>query len=294
MNSPNLTLPVDGSPPVPQDVELKSELDWLMQVVTGLDSLALRLGSFKDKDQVELRLPLADLVQLWQRRISERVPVQYLVGMTPWRHFSLKVSPAVLIPRPETEELVELAVTAVQGGQQIDLTQGHWGDLGTGSGAIALGLATVFPSASVHAVDCSHAALVVARQNAQSAGLQEHIQFYQGWWLEPLDFLKGRFSGLVANPPYIPTNLVPKLQPEVAWHEPWVALDGGPDGLACIRHLIAVAPAYLQRGGILLFEMMAGQADAVSQLLLHQGSYRQFQIYPDLAGVERFALAYRH
>jgi release factor glutamine methyltransferase len=270
-----------------------TEIDWLLQELAGLDRLALRLESFKDQPQIQLRIPLSELNQLWQQRVQARVPVQYLTGVAPWRHFLLTVSPAVLIPRPETECLIDLAIAAVSGRDEVPtLEQGHWADLGTGSGAIALGLAVAFPTASVHAVDISAAALKVAQQNAQHLGLADRIQFYQGSWLQPLDFLKRQLSGLVANPPYIPNSLVPELQPEVALHEPQLALDGGPDGLDCIRHLVAVAPAYLRPGGLWLIEMMAGQADAVVELLQQQGNYCQIQVHPDLAGIERFVLAY--
>lgn len=270
-----------------------AEVDWLLREVAGLDPLALRLESFKDKVQIELRCSLPRLAQLWQRRLHEHCPVQYLAGATPWRNFSLAVSPAVLIPRPETEYLIDLAMQAVKYSSTSQLELGQWVDLGTGSGAIALGLADVFPSATIHAVDRSTDALAVAQQNAQQLNLHQRIQFYQGSWWEPLDALRGNVSGMVANPPYIPSNLVPQLQPEVSQHEPHLALDGGSDGLDCIRQLIEISPDYLRPGGVWLIEMMAGQADTVAQLLHQQGNYCQIQIFPDLAGIKRFALAYR-
>ncbi|MBD1879956.1 MULTISPECIES: peptide chain release factor N(5)-glutamine methyltransferase [unclassified Coleofasciculus] len=271
-----------------------TEVDWLLREVAALDRLALRLESFKDKTQIKLPMPLPELTQMWQRRLDERLPVQYLAGVAPWRHFSLFVSPAVLIPRPETEYLIDLAVAAAaQSGASPPLQQGHWADLGTGSGAIALGLADAFPSATLHAVDYSPAALAIAQQNAQQLGLAARIQFYQGSWWQPLSALKRQLSGMVSNPPYIPSHLLPSLQPEVAKHEPHLALDGGTDGLDCIRHLVEIAPDYLRPGGIWLIEMMAGQADAVAQLLQDRGSYCKIQIHADLAGIERFALAYR-
>lgn len=283
----------------------QSEVDWLLQEVTNLDRLALRLESFKDRPQIKIEMPLSRLTQLWQQRVSDRMPVQYLVGVAPWRHFSLTVSPSVLIPRPETECLIDLAVAAANGELRIEpssqlpiphtqsLDSGHWADLGTGSGAIALGLAEAFPEATIHAVDCSADALGVAQQNALELDLADRIKFYQGSWWRPLDTLKGQLSGMVANPPYIPTELVSSLQPEVANHEPRQALDGGADGLDCIRHLVETAPAYLRPGGVWLIEMMAGQASAVTQMLRDRGSYCEIQIHTDLAGIERFALAYK-
>jgi release factor glutamine methyltransferase len=268
-----------------------AEIDWLLQELAGLDRLALRLESFKDLPKIELELSLSELGQLWQRRLQERVPVQYLTGVAHWRHFSLKVTPAVLIPRPETELLIDLAVEAVKS-YGVN-PKSHWVDLGTGSGAIAIGLACALTNARVYAVDCSSEALAVARQNADNLGFANRVNFYQGSWWEPLGFLKGRVSGMVSNPPYIPSSTVLSLQPEVLKHEPHLALDGGFDGLDCIRHLVETAPDYLESGGVWLVEMMAGQAEAVADMLESHGSYGKVQIFSDLAGIDRFALAYR-
>ncbi len=267
-----------------------SEVDWLLQEIAGLDRLALRLESFKDWGQIQLQLPLKELEALWQRRLNDRLPVQYITGVTPWRQFKIAVSPDVLIPRPETECLIDLARSAAS----LPLQQGHWADLGTGSGAIAVGLADVFTKATIHAVDYSHQALLIAAANARNSGFAERIRFYQGSWWEPLEFLLGQFSGMVSNPPYIPTSTLQTLQPEVVNHEPSLALDGGIDGLNCIRHLIEISPSYLRPGGVWLIEMMAGQADAVQKMLLHQGSYCNIQIHADLAGIQRFALAFKN
>ncbi|MEG4346420.1 HemK/PrmC family methyltransferase [Microcoleus sp. A003_D6] len=299
-----------------------AELDWLLQELAGLDRLALRLESFKDLPKIELKLSLSEIAQLWQRRLQERVPVQYLTGVAHWRDFSLTVTPAVLIPRPETELLIDLAVEAVKsrleaeninqkstppnpplvrGGEDLNFSQlrggevakSDWVDLGTGSGAIAIGLASALTNATIHAVDCSFEALAVARLNAENLGFRSRVNFYQGLWWEPLAFLKGRVSGMVSNPPYIPSSTVLTLQPEVLKHEPHLALDGGLDGLDCIRHLVETAPDYLESGGVWLVEMMAGQAEQVADMLQNHGSYGKVQIFPDLAGIDRFALAYR-
>mgnify|MGYP000203303321 CR=1 FL=1 len=269
-----------------------TEVDWLIQELAGLDKLALRLETFKDLPQIQLQLPLAELDLLWQQRLDQRLPVQYIAAVSNWRQFKLEVSPAVLIPRPETEYLIDLAVAAVKNSNR-NLEQGHWVDLGTGSGAIAIGLADTLPQASIHAVDYSWDAIAIAQKNAQDLGFADRIKFYQGSWWEPLEFLKGEVSGLVANPPYIPSSLVPQLQPEVASHEPHLALDGGADGLDYIRHLVEISPTYLRPGGIWLIEMMAGQAETVTQMLQNQGSYCNIEIHKDLAGIERFALACR-
>jgi release factor glutamine methyltransferase len=262
-----------------------TEVDWLVREITGLDSLALRLNLF----QPQLTNSLMKLTELWQKRLEERIPVQYLVGKTPWRNFNLKVAPGVLIPRPETELLIDILKQVAD----QELRSRNWVDLGTGSGAIAVGLAATFPKIIVHAVDCSETALGIAKNNAIALDLDKRIHFYQGNWWTPLIHLKGEVKAMVANPPYIPTMELSQLQPEIVLHEPHLALDGGRDGLEHIRHLIQVSSDYLCSGGIWLIEMMAGQAENVTEMLQAQGNYHQIKILPDLAGINRFALAYR-
>ena len=267
-----------------------TEATWLLQQSSALSNLDVRLERFKDQSQIELAIPLEELVQRWQQRIQQRTPVQYLAGSTPWRNFQLKVSSAVLIPRPETELLIDLALRLLPPDCP---SPSHWTDLGTGSGAIALGLAIAFPHATIHAVDCSSEALAIAQFNAEAYTLTNRIQFYQGVWFEPLAHLKGCLAGMVSNPPYIPSQMVLELEPEVAQHEPHLALDGGNDGLDCIRHLVTIAPEYLRSGGIWLIELMSGQAASVVALLETNGNYRDVQIHQDLAGIERFVSALR-
>lgn len=269
-----------------------TEIDWLLQEVAGVDRLTLRLGPASADTPLSLTCSLDDLEARWQRRVQQRVPVQYLAGFAPWRQFALQVTSAVLIPRPETELMIDLAIAAAKK-NSFDLKQGHWADLGTGSGAIAIGLADAFPQAQIHAVDRSEAALQIAAQNAAQTGLADRIQFYTGSWFEPLQHLQGQLSGMVSNPPYIPTATLAELQPEVANHEPHLALDGGLDGLDCIRQLVHQAPDYLRSGGIWLIEMMAGQAADVTALLATEGDYDPIQVHADLAGIDRFVLAYR-
>lgn len=267
------------------------EVDWLLREITDLEPLVLRLESFKDKPQIYLKISLKELEELWQQRLEERIPLQYLTGVAYWRNFALKVTPAVLIPRPETEDLIDLAIAARSSSTPAE--NENWADLGTGSGAIALGLAEALTEAKIYAIDSSSEALAVARENAEKCGLAHRIEFARGYWWEPLDKLKGQISGMVANPPYIPSRAIAALQPEVVKHEPHLALDGGIDGLDCIKYLIETAPTYLRSGGVWLIEMMAGQASAVAELLRSNGNYTQIQIFSDLAGIERFALARR-
>ncbi|MDJ0553729.1 MAG: peptide chain release factor N(5)-glutamine methyltransferase [Microcoleaceae cyanobacterium MO_207.B10] len=267
-----------------------TEVDWFLGELVGLDRLTLRLECFKDWPKIPRGISMEELDRLWRRRLDERVPLQYLIGVAYWRNFSLDVGTGVLIPRPETECLIDLALAATN--TFPNLREGNWVDLGTGSGAIAFGLAEVLTNGSIYAVDCSSEALTIARKNAAKLGLSDRVIFYHGSWWQPLEHLRGQISGMVANPPYIPSSMIPSLQCEVSKHEPLLALDGGSDGLDCIRYLISTAPTYLVSGGVWLVEMMAGQAKAVTEMLEAHGSYSQVQIFSDLEGVDRFALAY--
>lgn len=266
------------------------EVDWLLQEISDLDSLSLRIESFQNLSVIPLQKSLEQLTLLWEKRLLEYLPVQYIVGRVSWRNFKLQVSPAVLIPRPETELIIEIAQKA---NSIVDETETHWVDLGTGSGAIALGLASVFPHGRIYAVDCSEAALAIAKTNGINTGLSKQVQFYQGNWWSPLKHLKGKVNGMVSNPPYIPTLELSKLQPEVFKHEPHLALDGGIDGLDAIQYLVKTASEYLVAGGIWLIEIMAGQANRVVEMLSKQGDYHNIEIIPDLAGIDRFILAFR-
>lgn len=264
---------------------LSRELDWLIREVTSLDRLALRLGLYKSQTDLDSALTLEELKQLWQNRVQNNIPLQYLLGYCNWRHFQLQVTPAVLIPRPETEEIIEIVGQLLQ--EETSLAHGAWVDLGTGSGAIALGLAELMVDADIHAVDISQEALDIAKKNAERYEMSDRIQFWQGSWFEPLPHEPGQLSGICSNPPYIPTEVISTLQPEVQNHEPHLALDGGADGLRDIRHLITTAHTFLRPSGLLIMECMAGQGDAIAQLM-EKTDYHNIQVHLDLAGHDRF------
>ena len=269
-----------------------SEVDWLLREFTPLSNLSLKLGDYREQQAVSSKISLATLTEKWNQRLYQRVPVQYLAGKTPWRNFSLTVTPDVLIPRPETELIIDIAQKlAEQHPQKEQLLNGHWADIGTGSGAIALGLANQFPNAVIHAVDISEKAVAIAHLNAQQNNLAGRINFYHGNWLMPLSHLQSQLHAIVSNPPYIPTSIVRTLQPEVNRHEPHLALDGGADGLDSIRMLIKAGTTYLQANGIWIVELMTGQAEAIETLLKAQNSYTHIQIHQDLSGIQRFISA---
>ncbi|MDB9412181.1 peptide chain release factor N(5)-glutamine methyltransferase [Microcystis aeruginosa] len=264
------------------------EVDIFLQAVTDLDTLSLRLQSFREREKIPLSYSWSEITKRWQKRLQARVPLQYLLESVVWRNFTLKVSPEVLIPRPETELLIDIVGETVRGDDV-----GIWVDLGTGSGAIAIGLASILTKADIYAVDYSQTALVIAKENIINTGFADRIILKQGSWWTPLEKLKGQISGMLSNPPYIPSAEILDLQIEVREHEPRLALDGGEDGLTALRYLVATAPDYLRSGGLWLVEMRAGQGEKVAQMLENQGNYRQIQIINDLAGFDRFVLAER-
>ncbi|NEQ52293.1 MAG: peptide chain release factor N(5)-glutamine methyltransferase [Leptolyngbya sp. SIO3F4] len=264
------------------------EVDWILQGISDLSQTDLSLELYRGRSAVTLRYSLDWLTQQWQCRLAERVPVQYLVGEMPWRDLMLTVTPDVLIPRPETELMVEIVQAWVE--QQGISTPMIWADLGTGSGAIAISLAKAFPNVEVLAVDISEAALDIAFGNAQRNHVK-NIQFHQSNWLDALGDWQGKLSGIVTNPPYIPSKVLPNLDPEVTNHEPHQALDGGNDGLDDIRLLVDQSRTFLRPGGFWLTEHMQGQAATISNLLASKEAYEDIQIHKDLAGIERFVSA---
>ncbi|GBD53099.1 MULTISPECIES: peptide chain release factor N(5)-glutamine methyltransferase [Microcystis] len=264
------------------------EVDIFLQAVTDLDTLSLRLQSFREREKIPLSYSWSEITKRWQKRLKARVPLQYLLESVVWRDFTLKVSPEVLIPRPETELLIDIVGETFRGDDG-----GIWVDLGTGSGAIAIGLASILTKAEIYAIDYSQTALAIAKENIIKTGFADRIILKQGSWWTPLEKWKGQISGMVSNPPYIPSAEILDLQIEVREHEPRLALDGGEDGLTALRYLVATAPDYLRSGGLWLVEMRAGQGEKVAQMLENQGNYRQIQIINDLAGFDRFVLAER-
>jgi len=217
-------------------------------------------------------------------------PSAYLIGRREFFGVDMVVDERVMIPRPETERLVEVLADILRD-RRAPLVV----DVGTGSGAIAIALARLMPQARLLATDVSPAALEVARLNAARTGVVDRIAWGEGPNLDPLAGrgLEGTLDALVANPPYIPTAEVARLPREVRDHEPPVALDGGPDGLAVHRVLIEGAGAYLSHGGILALEVAAlwDQARAVVGLIAATGTFGPARVVRDYAGAERVVIA---
>ena len=211
-----------------------------------------------------------------QRRLSGE-PIAYILGRREFWSLELEVTPDTLIPRPETELLVELALARLPAHQRLAVA-----DLGTGSGAIALALALERPQTRIVAIDCSPAALAVARRNAQRLGIA-HVEFREGDWYAPL--ASERFDLMVSNPPYV-AAADPYWQRTELRFEPQAALVAGTDGLDTLRVIVAQAPAYLKPDGWLLLEHGYDQGEAVPALLRERG-FIEVSDYRDVAGLSR-------
>jgi release factor glutamine methyltransferase len=201
--------------------------------------------------------PLRELV----RRRGDREPIQHLTGSTSFCGWEIEVTPAVLVPRPETERLAEIAVDLIGANGEGS----HCLDFGTGSGCLAVAIAAQCPTLQVDAVDVSAAAVAVARRNLARHGLSGRVTVYEGDGFSPLP-AERRYGLIVSNPPYIPTGDIPGLEPEVRNFDPRGALDGGEDGLKYYRRLAMEASGRLENGGRLALELGDGQEMAVSEI----------------------------
>lgn len=221
------------------------------------------------------------------RRLA-REPVAYIEGCKGFWKQVLAVSADVLIPRPETECLVENALMLIPNHSHSDSRKSHWRilELGVGSGAISLALLTERPNHWYWASDYSLSALRMAKRNIDASNPKAQVQFVAGDWFKPLA-VRPVFDLIVSNPPYIRTKEIEQLQPEIHKYEPHVALDGGVDGLKAIRLIIQEAHHYLKRGGELMLEIGHDQSKAVRALAKACGKYEEIQFIKDDSGYLR-------
>ncbi len=249
------------------------EAEWMLCEALSLDRVGLYLNFDKPLSDAELALYRGMVA-----RRGRREPLQYVLGSQEFMGLEFRVTPAVLIPRHDTEVLVTEAVKRGASCRSIL-------DIGTGSGCVAVAVAKALPEAEVSTVDVSGEAIEVARGNAERNGVS--VQFFHGSLFEP--FAGKRFDMVVSNPPYITSTDLATLQQEVRDFEPVGALDGGGDGLDFYRRITAEAPAHLNPGGWLLFEVGAGQAGDVLELLNSCGFTNDRFTQTDPAGIERVA-----
>jgi len=249
----------------------------LLAHALGLKRMELYLQFDRQLTEAE-RAPLRDTV----KRRGAREPLQHILGTAEFHGRTFLCDKRALIPRPETEQLVEIALKMVKGKTSPKIL-----DVGTGSGVIAITLALELPEAEVQAADLSTDALALVAANAERHGLAGRITFHQADLLPSGDT---KLDLIVANLPYIPAAEIAALSPEVH-HDPLAALDGGPDGLDLVRRLIDAAPERLTPGGALLLEIGAGQADAVNTLLANR-KFRDISVRSDYQNIPRFAVGF--
>jgi release factor glutamine methyltransferase len=257
------------------------DAEWLLAAALGVDRLQLYLKYDRplSSEEREAFKPLL-------RRRAGREPLQYIIGRTGFRELELKTDPRVLIPRPETEVLVQEVLDWASAG-----AESVW-DMGTGAGAVALSLAAEGTWTRVVATDVSPEALSVAADNAERYDLGGHVEFREGSLFEPLEEGE-RFDVIVSNPPYIAEGEKGELQPEVRDWEPPEALFAGEDGLDVIRQLVAGAPKHLLSGGLLALECGLGQAAGIADDVQATGAFGAVRIRADLTGRPRFVTAER-
>lgn len=263
-----------------EDAELEAEV--LLRHTLGLSRahLFLRLQDELDPEDERRFRRLLD-------RRRAHVPTAYLTGHREFYGLDLFVAPGVLIPRPETEHVVEEALrvgrSLLARQERVTLV-----DVGTGAGAIALAVAKHLPALRVLAVDCSSAALAVAELNARRLRLAGRVTFLHGDLLQPVH---EPVDIVAANLPYIPSHVIPTLQPEVRDHEPRQALDGGPDGLRVIDRLLGQVPSHLRGGhGTVILEIGFDQAEPLRALVAERLPGAALSFTRDLAGIERVAV----
>lgn len=258
--------------------EPDSNAELLIRHVLGLEGAAY-LAALRDPFPREKKEAWEELI----RRKAAGEPAQYIIGEQEFYGLTFQVTPAVLIPRPETELLVE---AIVQAADRLHVGAPCAADIGTGSGAIAAALKHLRPNWRVAASDISPDALAVAQGNVRRLGL--NVTFKQGNLLEP--FAGEPLDIVVSNPPYIPADVIEGLQPEVRDYEPRTALDGGPDGLAPYREMMAQLALLPQPPRLIGFELGMGQAADVADLLRAAGHWQEIVTIPDLAGIDRHVL----
>ncbi len=257
----------------------------------------LLLRHLLDRDRTRFFVGLEDpfpgdrlsILRDWLERRMAGEPVQYILQEQEFYGRPFRVSPAVLIPRPETEILAESVL------EEADRIVGESRplsvcDVGTGSGALAVTLAAERSRWTLWATDISFAALEVARNNARRNGVDGRIRFFQGEWLSPLLQRGIRVDVVVSNPPYIPSKEIPTLERQVRDFEPRISLDGGEDGLDAYRRIVAQIPEVLRLPGLVAFEVGMGQSRQVAKLLEALPLSVSVRILPDLAGIERVVL----
>tara|TARA_B100000161_G_scaffold20569_1_gene12314 strand:+ start:278 stop:1147 length:870 start_codon:yes stop_codon:yes gene_type:complete len=263
----------------------KQSFAFLLECLADISTSDLNFLSISSKQSVDLKKNLKYLETIWEDHLLNSTPIQYLCGITFWRNLKLKVTNKVLIPRPETELIVDI-VRKIFGKKSEKLL---FAELGTGSGAISIALALEYPLWNGIATDIDQDALEIAKENYINSTKHSNLKFYCGNWWNPLESFKGKLDLAISNPPYIPKDTYEKLPTEVKSFEPKIALLGGDDGLKHINEIIQNAPSFLKESGWLVLENHFDQGTKVKQLLT-KNKFSSIEVVNDLSGIGRFTI----
>jgi len=258
---------------------------FLLDCIGGISTSDLNFININPRENIHLKKNLEFLESIWDDHLLKSCPIQYLCGITFWRDLKLNVTNKVLIPRPETELIVDIVFNIFR--KKSDKL--FFAELGTGSGAISIALALAYPLSEVVATDIDQNALEIAAKNFVNSSKQSNLKFYCGNWWSPLKSFKGKLDLTISNPPYIPRDTYEKLPKEVIDFEPKVALLAGEDGLEHIREIIQKAPLFLKENGWLILENHFDQSEKVKQLLI-KNKFSSIEIVKDLSGIGRFII----
>jgi len=263
----------------------QQSFEFLLDCIGGISTSDLNLKILNPKGNLHLKKNLEFLESVWEDHLLKSCPIQYLCGITYWRDLKLKVTNKVLIPRPETELIVDIVFNIFRRKTE----KLFFAELGTGSGAISIALALAYPFSNGVATDINQDALEIATKNYINSSKQSNLKFYCGNWWSPLENFKGKLDLAISNPPYIPKETYEKLPKEVKNFEPKVALLGGEDGLKHIREIIQKAPIFLKEKGWIILENHFDQGEKVKQLLI-KNKFTSIEIVKDLSGIGRFTI----
>ena len=263
----------------------QQSFDVLLDCLGGVSTSDINLMNINPSGNLNLKKNLEFLEAVWEDHLQHSCPIQYLCGTTFWRDLKLKVTNKVLIPRPETELIVDIVFNIFRKKHR----KLFFAELGTGSGAISIALALAYPLSEGIATDIDQDALEIATKNYIISSKQSNLKFFCGNWWSPLESYKRKLDFAISNPPYIPEYTYEKLPKEVKNFEPKVALLGGEDGLTHIREIIQKAPLFLKEKGWLILENHYDQGEKVKQLLI-KNKFTSIEIVKDLTGIGRFTI----
>ena len=265
-----------------QDID---DLYLLLDLIAGISKSDLLLLKINSKEKVNSNIDFHSLKKKWVEHTDLSKPIQYICKSSYWRNFKFELSTDVLIPRVETEQIVEIATKIIAPAEKEII----FADLGTGSGSIAISLAVENRNWKGLATDIDINAINIAIQNQKKIFSESNINFYCGNWWQPLTNYAGMINLAISNPPYIPKNVYERLPSSVIDFEPKKALYGGEDGLSHIKQIISDAPKFLVKGGWLILENHFDQSKKIKNLLREYG-FDSLKTINDTFGIGRFTI----